>query len=123
MSSIRRIGQSVIAIAPECVTTTLHGGAVVHAEPHDTPEYAETAARLGYGADVARMNRDHELMHSLIAAWLGLPESPVMRAVADGTWQHDPGGLLALEEEACCIMQRLAMAWNVDLLTLTRTDP
>ena len=114
------IGDAVIAIEPALVTTALRRGGLIHAVPHDTPEYAATAARLGYGADVERLNRDHELTHSLLAAWLGLPESPVMRAVADNTWQHDPNGTLGLEEDAVCAVQRLANAWGVDLLALAR---
>ena len=94
----------------------------MYAEPHDTQDYADTAAGLGYGSDLGRMNRDHELMHTLLAMWLGRPESPVLRAVANECWQHDPDGLLAMEEAACLALQRLAVAWGVDLLDLTEAE-
>ncbi len=108
------IGAHTIRMAPGRVTTTLHDGAVVHAVPHDTADYRATAARLGYGTDTAAMNADHEITHALLAAWLGLDESPVMRAVADDAWQDGPAAL-GLEEDAVLAVQRLARAWGVEL--------
>ncbi len=113
-----RIGCTSIEIGHDYVTSTLMDGKVVEAMPHDTAEYAATAARVGYGGDLAAMNRDHELTHHLLADALGLVESPVMRAVAFGTWQHDPCGLLQLEEEAVLAVQRYARALKIDLIGL-----
>lgn len=119
--SLYLIGQTAVAVMPGHVTTMLHDGALVHAVPHDTDDYGATAKRLGYGEDRDRMNRDHELLHSLIAAMLGQPESPVMRAVAEDRGEHDADGLLGIEEDAVLAVQRLAMAWGVNLLDLARS--
>lgn len=113
-----RIGTVTVEIEADRVVSTLMDGKRVEAEPHDTPDYAATAERLGYGADIAGLNRDHELVHHVLADALGLAESPVMRAVANGTWQSDPHGLLRMEEDAAMAVQRLAKAWNVDLIGL-----
>lgn len=113
-----RIGTVTVQIEQNRLVSTLLDGKQVEAEPHDTPEYAATAEAAGYGNDVAGLNRDHELVHHVLADALGLAESPVMRAVAEGTWQHDPDGLLKLEEDAVLAVQKLARAWNVDLIGL-----
>lgn len=113
-----RIGTVTVEIDKAHVVSTLADGARVEAEPHDTAEYAATAEATGYGKDVAGLNRDHELTHHVLANALGLAESPVMRAVANGTWQDDPHGLLKLEEDAAMAVQRLARAWGVDLIGL-----
>lgn len=109
------IGPTVVEVRERHVLSILADGARIEAEPHETAEYAATAESLGYGSDVEAMNRDHELMHHILAHALGLPESPVMRAVADDTWQHDPDGKLKLEEDAVMAVQRLARAYDVDL--------
>ena len=94
--------------------TTLHDGAVVHAVPHEDAAYLAHAGELGYGADTARMSYEHELLHTLLADWLGLDESPVLRAVADGTWQDGPASL-GEEETAVLAIQRLCRSLGVEL--------
>ena len=113
-----RIGTVTVEIDKEHVVSTLADGARVEAEPHDTADYAATAEQQGYGGDVAGLNRDHELAHHVLANALGLAESPVMRAVANGTWQHDPDGLLRMEEDAVMVVQRWAKALGIDMIAL-----
>ena len=107
-----------IAIAPGHVITTLPGGAQVHAMPQATDSYRATALDLGYGTDTARMNQSHDLAHLILAHALGLDTSPVLRAVAAGTWQDDPLGVLALEEQAVAALLRFANALGVDLVAM-----
>lgn len=66
------------------VRTVFDDGAEVPASPDGTAAQTTTSRRLGYGADVARMVRHHELAHSLVAEWCGLPCSPTLRRVAHG---------------------------------------
>lgn len=113
-----RIGTAVIEISKDHVLSILADGARVEAEPHDTADYAASAQHLGYAGDVAGMNRDHELAHHLLASVLGLAESPVMRSVANDTWQDDPDGTLQLEEDAVMALQRLTKALGIDLIGL-----
>lgn len=62
-----------------------------------------TAERLGYGDDVAGMNRDHDPLHRALCAWLGVP----CLALPEG----QPGSYLAgIEEEAVLAVQRLMRA-------------
>lgn len=72
--------------------TVFPDGAAVPASPEGTPEQAATARELGYGEDVAGMVRDHELAHTLIAEWCGLPGSPTLRRVATGAPREDADG-------------------------------
>lgn len=98
----------------ECgVTTTLAGGVEVNAWPHRTAEYYATAYQLGYGDNVYRMCLEHETAHSLLAHWLGLPESPTMRQVANG---GEATPMSNLEEDAVLAIQRFARFMDVDLV-------
>lgn len=69
---------------------------------HDEqPGQKEISERLGMTARA--MNEEHDLLHSELAAWLGLPWSPALRAAALGV----PGGdLEAAEGEAVLALQR-----------------
>ena len=106
-------GQTVVTWDGDHVTTTLPDGARVEAVAHDTDAYRETARRLGYGDDVARLNREHDPLHAALAAWLGLPCSPTLRNVADGGGN---GPLFRLEETAVCAVQTFANALGIDLV-------
>src|ERR1043166_2178902 len=72
--------------------------------PHEdcgTGDQAATAADLGY-ADVVSMNREHDVVHTLLASWLGLREgSPTLRGLAtEQPWPHawgEEGGVLAVQ--------------------------
>lgn len=84
-------------------TVILPGGHVVEGRPQRTPEQAETARDLGYGDDVLGMVRDHDPLHVLLCAWLGI-ESNSMRAAAG--LDHD-SELAVIEEVAVIAVQRL----------------
>lgn len=77
-----------------------------------------TARRLGYPttpAGLLAMSRDHEAMHAALAAWLGLPVSPTLAAVARG---EGPSEVQGIEEDAVLCVQRLCVALGVDVLDL-----
>lgn len=65
------------------------------------------ARLLGYGTDVAALTRDHDLLHSLVADWLGQPHSYALALAAglDACPQ-----LAALEEDAVLALQRYIAA-------------
>jgi hypothetical protein len=85
--------------------------------PHEecgTGEQTATATDLGY-PDVASMNREHDLVHSLLATWLGLRDgSPTLRGLAtEHPWPH-----AWMEEAAVLAIQRLAQVLGVNLLAV-----
>jgi hypothetical protein len=107
------IGHNRVEIDDASARTTLYDGKQIPAVPHDTESYRATAERLGYGSETGRMCVEHELLHTALACWFGLFESPVMRAVAEG---DDPvGGITVLEEEAVMAVQAYAVAAGVNL--------
>src|SRR6185312_3200388 len=96
--------------------TTLADGKRVPACPEDTDAYRQRARDLGYGDDTALMSREHEVAHSLLAALLGLDESPTMRGVADDDfWPY-----WHAEEAAVLGLQAFARAAGVDLIEAAR---
>jgi hypothetical protein len=79
-----------------------------------TVAYFERALALGYGGDTARMSRDHELAHHLLARALGLPHSPTLYGVASGQeWPH-----WRLEEAAVLALQAYALAAGADIVAI-----
>jgi len=111
---IRRVlfGETVVSFDEGQALTTLPDGFEVHALPHDTDSYRETARRLGYGADVAQLCIEHELTHSWLLASLGQPCCPALHAVAHGLPETVLHGLI---EDAVMAVQRLANALGVNL--------
>ncbi len=63
-------------------TTIFPDGTEVPATPTGEAVQQATAYRLGYGADVAAMCREHELLHTWLAERFDLPHSPTLWAVA-----------------------------------------
>lgn len=114
------VNGTVLELHPDGLTVSrLPGVGVVEARPHDDDEYRARAVALGYGADTLAMSRDHELVHSLLAGWLGLPESPTLRGVADQRfWPH-----WQAEEAAVLGVQRFARMAGVDLVGLAERRP
>lgn len=108
-----RIGDTNLTFSECGVTTVLPGGAEVHAWPHRSAEYFATAYHLGYGDDVHRMCLEHETAHSLLAYWLGLPESPTMRQVSNSASDTPMSNI---EEAAVLAIQRFARFMKVDLV-------
>jgi hypothetical protein len=113
-----RIGSTEIDLHDDGLTVTrLADGAEIPARAQEDNAYIERALLLGYGTDTAAMSREHEVCHSLLAAWLGLPESPTLRGVADGSfWPH-----WHLEEAAVLAIQAFARAAGVDLVEVAGT--
>jgi len=111
------IGRTTIDMHPcGLAVTTLPGGAEVHARPQDNDEYRARAEALGYGSDTAAMSREHEVLHAMLSHWLGLPESPTLRGVADGKhWEH-----WQAEEAAVLALAAMARACGVDVMALAR---
>jgi hypothetical protein len=63
------------------------------------------------------MNRDHDLAHTLLAYFLGMPCSPALRDVAMGVAAND---VHWLEEEAVLSLQKFARAMGIDLVLIAR---
>jgi hypothetical protein len=120
--AIRVPGGCVELAAHGLTTTRLRGFVPVDAVPHDTDEYRARARSLGYPDDATgllRMSREHELTHSLLAGWLGLPCSPTMRGIALRTAGIGPWFLGWRAEEACVLaLQKFARLCDVDLVKL-----
>ena len=107
------LGQAWLSCYPGYTTTTFADGSSVTARHDDIHGVGQVrrARRLGYPSAEA-MNIDHDPTHSLLAHWLGHPYSPTLYAQAHGA--QDPWWWL--EEHAVFAVQRLAVAWGVDLL-------
>lgn len=97
-------GGTTQTVGPNWVVTRLPGGAEIHAHPDGTPEQAATARELGYGADVAAMTREHDVMHAALADWLRFPASFALRQAAG---QDVPADVAAAEEAAVLALQKL----------------
>ena len=65
----------------------------------------QMAARLGYGPDVAAMNRDHDPLHAALCRWLGV-ESQSLRAARGETLSFGEHFTANLEEDAVLAVQR-----------------
>lgn len=111
-----RLGHAVVEMHLSGLTVTRTTAGEVPAMPECTPYQAASAKALGYGDDLARASREHELAHSLLAVLLGLPESPTLHGVARGRhWQH-----WRAEEAAALALQRFARMAGVDLVARAR---
>ena len=86
--------------------TAFRDGTKVTAMPEADDKYHRLAAEMGYGADVARMSREHEILHTFLAEALGYGSSPTLWAVAHGQegevaqlWeqQEEEAGVLAFQ--------------------------
>jgi len=112
-----RLGTVTVTTHDGYTVTRFADGREVHAHHAEQPGQAETAKGLGY-RDATAMNRDHDLTHSLLAYWLGLPCSPTLRDVASGAPATE---IHYLEEAAVLAIQRFANATGVSLLEVART--
>jgi hypothetical protein len=83
------------------VETVFPDATKVPAVPHETEEYRATATRLGYGDDVWRLCREHEMAHTELSELLGEPHSRTLWAVAHGQKNAIEGspGEMAAEED------------------------
>lgn len=71
----------------------------------DNADKATTAQWMGYGDDIAGMDREHDFWHRSLAKWLGLP-SYSMRVAAGEDLSHGERVLAGLEEDAVLMLQR-----------------
>jgi hypothetical protein len=110
-----RLGQATVEMHDGWTLTTLPGGDVP-ARAQDNDDYRERAAGLGYGADTALMSREHEVMHSLLATWLGLPCSPTLQGVATGKYARH----WCEEEAAVLALQRLCRCLRIDVVSIAK---
>jgi hypothetical protein len=78
-------------------------------------EQAETAAALGYGADVDALTRDHDFLHAWLADVLGLDASASLTLAAGGVADPDIAGA---EEAAVMALQRFARLVGIDMAAL-----
>lgn len=105
------LGNVLVTYHDGYLRTILPTGEIVHAIAHHDESYAATARRLGY-LDVEMLNRDHDLVHSLLAHWLGMPCSPALQAAASGARDTE---LTGAEEDAVMAIQRFANLAGIDL--------
>lgn len=99
------IAACTVELHPDGLTVTvLPDGSRIDAVAQTDQAYLNRASDLGYGKDVDRMSRDHEVAHSLLAELLDLPASPTLTGVARGEhwsyWREEEGAVLALQRLA-----------------------
>jgi hypothetical protein len=108
-----KLGVAVVELHDNDTTITrLNNGRSVPAAPQRNSAYRERARSLGYGSDTAAMSREHEIAHSILAAVLGLKESPTLAGVAaERFWPF-----WDKEEAAVLAFQAYARAAGIDLV-------
>lgn len=109
-----KIGACTVTQTADGVITTFPTGrhAVAATTDEDYDEQFRIACGLGYEGDVERMNREHDVLHTLIAEAMGKPYSPTLHALAHG----DPSPPDAdVEERIAFLVARLL---NVGLDTV-----
>jgi hypothetical protein len=93
-----RFGHVSIDIEDGHTITRLPYGEVV-ASHEEQPGQADIAEGLGY-PDARAMNVQHDMLHCLIAHWLGLDASPTLKGVATGQhyahWREEENLVFAL---------------------------
>lgn len=92
-------GGTTVLTYPGWVECHLPGGLILSSLPEHTQEYEARARDLGF-QDGDAMNRQHHRMHAQLAAWLGLPVSPALRAAALNAHDEDDGCAICSAEEA-----------------------
>lgn len=112
--TVIKLGAVAVTVDEAYTTTVFADGSQVVASHAPQPGQQETATALGL--TVSEMNRSHDLAHSLLAHWLGLPCSPTIYGVA--TKNYYP--LHYIEEEAALALQKFAAAVGVDLVELAK---
>lgn len=110
------IGKVSVVINRQGMITILPNGRLVFAHLEEQAGQAIRARELGYDS-AEEMNREHDIVHSLLAYWLGLEASPTLKHVAEGkTYPH-----WRLEEAAVLAIQAYARAaLKIDLVELAK---
>jgi hypothetical protein len=106
-----KLGKVQVRVTTEETVTRFEGGKVCRA--FHAPQYGQhaMAEELGYESAEA-MNREHDLAHSLLSYWLGLPYSPTLYGQAIGR----PSAFWREEEAAVLSLQRFARIMGIDLV-------
>ena len=109
------LGTTVVELYDGYTVTRFMDGTHLNARHDDCRNLgqATTAQELGYPS-VPAMNRDHDLVHTLLPLWLGLAYSPTLWGIAHATpWpQH------WREEIAVLGIQGLLVALGLDAATI-----
>lgn len=104
---IRVFGKTTVIFHPEgYCDVILPDNVAFTACPQKDQEYADRAIRLGYGIyanPIHHMNMEHDAMHALLAAVLGLDVSPALHATGHGIPIDD---LTGAEEDLVLAAQR-----------------
>jgi hypothetical protein len=111
-----QLGSVTVELHNGWSVTRFADGLEVHAHHAEQPGQAATALSLGYSDPIA-MNKEHDLAHSLLCYWLGLPCSPTLRDVAT----DNPASEIHFhEEQAVLALTRFANAVGVSLVEVAR---
>lgn len=86
----------------------------------DKPEYHAIARQFGYEDDWRRYNREHDLLHALIALWLGLPYSHALHDGDPAVPLDDASQQIKDEEHFVNAMQGYMMTGQEDDYGLLR---
>lgn len=106
------LGKVVVAIEGGRTLTSFGDGHYLIASHSQQEGQDETAHLLGM--TVEEMNVSHDLVHSLLALWLGLHHSPTLHDIASGTahiYEHH-----AAEEDAVKAIQKFGKLKGIDFL-------
>jgi hypothetical protein len=99
MAETFHFGEVTVEIADGLTVTRLPDGGIVPAEHREQPGQAELAQDLGY-ATAEEMNRQHDLLHSLLSHMLGLPASPTLQGVGNMRfcpyWREEENAVFAI---------------------------
>lgn len=99
-----RVGDATVTYTPDGALTIFDDGTSYGAQPHDTPHYHVIAHRCGYGDDLLRYAREHEVCHLIVEREFLDGRPSVLRELADG-WPAHPDDA-AMEEAMVMTLQR-----------------
>lgn len=93
----------------QAVVTTFDDGAEVVAGPSSDEENVARAVSLGYGDDLWRMTKEHEIIHRLLAEAEGRDQSIALWYAAHPDYEMDDCDRFLAHREECVVMliQRL----------------
>lgn len=100
-----QFGEVTVEIGDGLTLTRIPDGSIVPATHSEQAGQAALARELGYSS-VEDMNREHDMLHSLLAHLLGLPASPTLEGVASKQtyqyWREEEAAVFALCKFAHC---------------------
>ena len=113
--AVFELGDATITLHAGWTLTSFADGHALCARHDDCAGLGQhaTATALGYDS-VPALNRCHDVVHALLAVWLGLPVSPTLYGEAVG----QPWPDAALEESVVLSLQRLMVRLQIDPLAL-----